>query len=53
MIVDKELADKRMAICDSCEHLKEVLTVKTCSLCGCVMKIKIELNIAACPKGKW
>jgi hypothetical protein len=53
MMVDKETAEKRMAICDSCEHLKEVLKMKTCSLCGCVMRIKTELKVAACPKGKW
>ena len=53
MIVDKEVSDKRKEICNNCEFLREVLTLKVCSLCGCVTAIKTELDVAACPKGKW
>ena len=53
MIVDKEISDKRKEICNSCEHLKDVLTVKVCGLCGCVTAVKTELDVATCPKGKW
>jgi len=53
MMVDKETAEKRMAICNSCEHLKKVYKLKTCGLCGCIMQIKTDLKVVACPIKKW
>lgn len=55
---EKELADKRLSICTTCEHRKEILKgVKWsayCDACGCPLSKKVFSKIfSACPKGKW
>lgn len=47
----KELSDKRLEICLSCEHL--IKLTKQCKKCGCFMELKTKLEEATCPIGKW
>lgn len=48
-----ELAEKRIAICDSCEF-KSTVPFPRCTVCGCALKGKIYSPIkGSCPKGKW
>lgn len=48
-----EQAEKRIAICDTCEHKSEV-PFPRCTLCGCALKGKIFTPVkGACPAGKW
>ena len=54
----KELAVKRMEICNACEH-KKVITDKleigvVCGKCGCPLNKKIfTMENDACPLNKW
>jgi len=46
-----ELAQQRMDICSTCEHLIQM--TKQCKKCGCFMPMKTKLQDATCPIGKW
>lgn len=47
--VDKEEKERRMSVCDTCEHKKG----KKCNLCGCFLHYKTKLTNSECPLGKW
>lgn len=47
----KEVAYNRYDICKDCDRLHSV--TKTCSECGCFMRLKVTLSDAYCPLGKW
>ena len=47
-----DLVKTRLDTCNACEF-KESGVVDTCSVCGCVIKIKMVLPETECPKGKW
>jgi hypothetical protein len=51
LIVDDELAKKRMEICKACPHFISLTT--QCKKCGCIMAAKTKLKNATCPIGKW
>jgi len=44
-------ANKRYAICEACPSLLKV--THQCKECGCFMKLKVKLQQAVCPLGKW
>lgn len=47
------LAEKRIEICDTCEH-KATHPIPRCKVCGCSLKGKIYSPVkGACPAGKW
>lgn len=48
---NKEEIDRRISICEGCEHF--IKMTKQCSKCGCFMKLKTKLTDASCPIGKW
>ena len=60
---DKELAKKRIEICEECEHFKP--RTRTCGTailgdkigdkktCGCFMDAKTKLSFSRCPFDKW
>jgi hypothetical protein len=47
--LSEEEANKRLAICESCEFYIN----SRCSKCGCYMAVKTYLKAANCPVGKW
>ncbi len=49
--VDESIFNKRMDICNSCEHL--IKATKQCTKCGCFMVLKTKMPHAICPVGKW
>ena len=51
MFLQKAEAQARYDICKACEFFKPALT--QCKECGCFMKMKVKLEKAQCPKGKW
>jgi hypothetical protein len=56
--IQRELADKRADVCESCENkiqiIKGVKTSTVCSGCGCPVAKKIFTNIYdPCPLHKW
>lgn len=48
---EDELANKRLDICFGCDRLVNV--TKQCKECGCFMALKVKLQQAVCPLGKW
>ena len=49
--VEKEEADRRLAICRGCPFFRH--TDERCSKCGCYMAVKTYLRAERCPVGKW
>jgi hypothetical protein len=49
--VPKEVQQERFSICQACPEL--IKLTHQCKKCGCFMKLKTTLKIAACPIGKW
>jgi hypothetical protein len=50
LFAESELANQRVAICDSCEYLTGI---RNCKKCGCFIDAKAKLKGASCPMGKW
>lgn len=48
---EEEKATSRFAICQICPSLIRVTS--QCKECGCFMKLKVKLEAAVCPLGKW
>lgn len=44
------LRKARWETCRSCPHLS---AIDTCRKCGCYMPIKVDIEKARCPLGKW
>jgi hypothetical protein len=42
---------KRVEICHSCEHYRR--SVKQCTICGCLVSLKITWANTRCPVDKW
>ena len=51
LVVEKEVAIKRFAICKECPKYNKLTT--QCSECKCFMKIKTKINGVECPLKKW
>jgi hypothetical protein len=48
---EDELRESRLKICRECEFFKPAS--QKCKKCGCFMKLKVTLEHAKCPIGKW
>ena len=46
----RKIADERMAICKTCEHLENF---RRCNKCGCFMDAKTMFMDSECPLDKW
>ena len=51
MLADKETAIERAKACADCDRLFK--PTFSCKECGCFMKVKVKLENASCPLGKW
>lgn len=51
----KEVAEKRLAICMDCEEWASDALIPHCKVCGCATKGKVFTPVGSggCPKGKW
>jgi len=47
----EELQKQRYSICKECPEFIKI--TKQCKKCGCLMKLKTQLENAQCPIGKW
>lgn len=45
----EEIANDRFTVCSGCPSL----IAGVCKECGCIMKLKVQLEAATCPLGKW
>ena len=44
----------KLKICDKCEHLhKPFIGKPMCEICGCIVRIKVQLKGEKCPLDKW
>ena len=54
---DKKLKNKRLKICNSCEHKRDkwlaLFTEDSCVLCGCSISKKVSLKNTKCPDDRW
>lgn len=50
IIVVKEIAEERYQICKGCPRLTGL---RLCSICNCIMPVKVKFARASCPAGKW
>lgn len=48
---EDELKEERLKVCRGCEFFKPAS--QKCRKCGCFMKLKVTLEYAKCPIGKW
>lgn len=48
---NNDMSERRLAICNECEHLKK--SVMQCNKCGCFMIAKVRFPSSSCPIGKW
>ena len=49
--VSDDVSEKRMSVCNECPEL--IQATKQCKQCGCFMNMKVRLEKATCPLGKW
>jgi hypothetical protein len=49
--IDDESSNARLEICEVCPSLLKL--THQCKECGCFMKLKVKLETATCPLGKW
>lgn len=49
----KEKAETRLEICNSCEHKTDTPIGFACGKCGCLFKGKVFASDGSCPVGKW
>jgi hypothetical protein len=49
--VTENVAENRMNICNECPEL--IKSTKQCKQCGCFMSMKVRLEAAKCPLGRW
>lgn len=51
LVAPKNIANKRLEICEKCEFLFK--PTFSCKKCGCFMKVKARLKDSRCPENKW
>ncbi|MEO1428399.1 MAG: DUF6171 family protein [Cyanobacteria bacterium J06633_8] len=51
VLAPKSKVEERLEICSSCEKYNS--EAKRCTLCGCFMLVKANIETSECPDGKW
>ncbi|MEA5597216.1 DUF6171 family protein [Rivularia sp. UHCC 0363] len=51
VLASKSNVEKRLAICSTCEKYNAEAT--RCTVCGCFMLVKANIEVSECPDGKW
>ena len=49
--LNEERQQRRLAICEACEHKIQITNM--CGKCGCFLPWKTKLAVANCPELKW
>ena len=50
LLCSKKTAQQRKIICDKCEYKT---LINTCSICKCILPLKVKFLFSECPKNKW
>lgn len=53
MFAKKEIIIKRLDTCSRCDKKVVSLIGAKCAECGCILKLKAQLEQQKCPLGKW
>lgn len=49
-----EVIAARTETCRTCEHSRFINgTLRKCNVCGCSIRLKVQMKSEACPQGKW
>ena len=48
-----KMAKERLTICRQCPHIGKTFGKEICTLCGCVLKAKVEVQDEICYDGRW
>lgn len=51
VLASKSNVEKRLEICCNCEKYNAEAT--RCTVCGCFMLVKANIETSECPEGKW
>lgn len=51
ILAENSKVEERLEICSGCE--KYNAEAKRCTLCGCFMLVKANIETSECPDGKW
>jgi Family of unknown function (DUF6171) len=51
ILADKTTVESRLEICSTCEKFNA--EDNRCTICGCFMLIKANIEASHCPDGKW
>lgn len=51
VLAENQTVEDRLKICSTCEKFDAL--EKRCTVCGCFMMIKANLEASNCPDGKW
>ncbi len=51
-LATERLAQARMNSCLKCGFIR-IYPLKSCSICGCLLKLKTRVYKSSCPEGKW
>ena len=51
LLTSTDDANSRLAACSDCEHYRKGL--RQCSICNCIMPVKVRFQKAKCPDGRW
>ncbi|MEC4814691.1 MAG: DUF6171 family protein [Scytonema sp. PMC 1069.18] len=51
ILADQNTVDSRLEICSTCEKFSA--EDKRCTVCGCFMLVKANIESSDCPDGKW
>jgi hypothetical protein len=49
----QNLADKRLEICNQCDHREDFKLGDICNLCGCILESKTRVEDEQCEMNKW
>ncbi len=48
-----ELNDKARLRLEACRRCPELTRWEQCRACGCIMPLKVQIDNAVCPRGRW
>ncbi len=51
VLAAKNKVEQRLKICSHCEKYNS--EAKRCTVCGCFMLVKANIETSECPEGKW
>lgn len=51
VLADQKTVDKRLSLCETCRFFNR--DDRQCTVCTCLVDLKVQLKTESCPKGYW